>query len=158
MFLFIFEETLWRTLSISHAITNTMNMNKKLHIRPILNMSESNIQSLLQVLNFKEFHQFLIKLKNKKIGLQEYEPISEKEYVDFIESQRSLVTFDKITEISNMLANMKLYLFTADDFEEFISLQNANIKSSFNGQRSRKRKQSTLRILQTQKKLAAFLE
>ena len=142
VFLFIFEETLWRTLSISHAITNTMNMNKKLHIRPILNMNESNIQSLLQVLNFKEFHQFLVKLKNKKIGLQEHETISEKEYVDFIESQRSLVTFDKVIKISNMLAKMKLYLFTADDFEKFISLQNASIKSSFNGQRTRKRKQN----------------
>jgi hypothetical protein len=41
-----------------------------------------------------------------------------------------------------MLAKMKLYLFTADDFEKFISLQNASIKSSFNGERTRKRKQN----------------
>ena len=141
VFLFIFEETLWRTLSISHAITNTMNVNKKLHIRPVLNMNESNIQSLLQVLNFKEFYQFLVKSENEKRSSQKYKPISEKEYVNFIESQRALVTFDKIIKISNMLAKMKLYLFTADDFEKFISLQNVSINSTFNGQRTRKRKQ-----------------
>jgi len=58
IFLFIFEETLWRTVSISHAITNTMNQNKKLHIRPVLNMRENKLEDLLQILNFKEFQQF----------------------------------------------------------------------------------------------------
>ena len=50
VFLFIFEETLWRTISISHAITNTMNQNKKLHIRPIFSMDENQLRELIQIL------------------------------------------------------------------------------------------------------------
>ena len=67
VFLFIFEETLWRAISISHAITNTMNQSKKLHIRPIFNMNENQLLELIQILNFKEFHQFLIELKIIKL-------------------------------------------------------------------------------------------
>ena len=59
VFLFIFEDTFWRALSISHAITNTMKQNKRLHIRPIFNMRKDKLQELIQILNFKKFHQFL---------------------------------------------------------------------------------------------------
>jgi len=58
VFLFIFEDTFWRALSITHAITNTMIQNKQLRIRPIFNMRENQLQELLQILNFKKFYQF----------------------------------------------------------------------------------------------------
>ena len=54
VFLFIFEDTFWRTFSITHAITNTMNQNKQLHIRPIFNMRQDQLQEALQILNFKK--------------------------------------------------------------------------------------------------------
>jgi hypothetical protein len=141
VFLFIFEETLWRTVSISHAITNTMNQNKKLHIRPIFNMDEKQLYDLLDILNFKEFYQFLVALEKNKLSSGKFIPLSEKEYLEFIEKQRSLITRSKINEISERLKEMKIMSFGPDDFDKFVNLQNHTIKSKFDGQRTRKREQ-----------------
>jgi len=141
VFLFIFEDTFWRALSITHAITNTMNQNKQLHIRPIFNMREDQLQESLQILNFKKFHQFLSQLKKNKLSLGKFEPISEKEYVEFIEQQRATITKDKITKISEKLKTMEVRLFGPYDFDKFVSLQSQVINSQFNGQRTRKREQ-----------------
>ena len=141
VFLFIFEETLWRTISISHAITNTMNQNKKLHIRPIFNMDENQLRELIQILNFKEFHQFLIQLKKDKLNSGNFVSLLEKEYLEFIEQQRSLITKGKIIKISEKLKKMKLVKHGPGDFDKFVSLQNQVIHSKFGGQRTRKREQ-----------------
>ena len=141
VFLFIFEDTFWRALSISHAITNTMNQNKQLHIRPTFNMHENQLLSLLEILNFKKFHQFLSQLKKNKLSSGKFEPISEKEYVEFVEEQRTTITKDKITKISEKLKTMEARLFGPDDFDKFVSLQNHAINTKFNGQRTRKREQ-----------------
>ena len=105
VFLFIFEDTFWRTFSITHAITNTMNQNKQLHIRPTLGlyMNENQFLSLLKILNFRKFHQFLVVKQLEKNKLNSFALPLEKEYVEFIEQQRSLVTKDKITKISKKL-------------------------------------------------------
>ena len=141
VFLFIFEETFWRALSISHAITNTMKQNKNLHIRPIFNMDENQLQGLIEILNFEEFHQLLAKLKKEEFNNGEFDPLPEKKYLDFIEQQRSLITKDKITKISEKLKTMEVRLFGPYDFDKFVSLQNSVIHSQFNGQRTRKREQ-----------------
>ena len=141
VFLFIFEETLWRTISKSHAITNTMNQNKKLHIRPIYNMNENQLRELIQILNFKEFHQFLIQLKKDKLNSGNFVSLLEKEYLEFIEKQRSLITKGKITKISKKLKKMEVRPLGPYDFDKFVSLQNQVIESNFNGQRTRKREQ-----------------
>ena len=141
VFLFIFEETFWRALSISHAITNTMKQNKNLHIRPIFNMDENQLQGLIEILNFEEFHQLLAKLKKEEFNNGEFDPLLEKKYLDFIEQQRSLITKDKITKISEKLKTMEVRLFGPYDSDKFVSLQSQIINSQFNGQRTRKREQ-----------------
>ncbi len=141
VFLFIFEETFWRALSISHAITNTMKQNKNLHIRPIFNMDENQLQGLIEILNFEEFHQLLAKLKKEEFNNGEFDPLPEKKYLDFIEQQRSLITKDKITKISEKLKTMEVRSFGPYDFDKFVSLQSQIINSQFNGQRTRKREQ-----------------
>ena len=156
VFLFIFEDTFWRALSITHAITNTMNQNKQLHIRPIFNMREDQLQESLQILNFKKFHQFLSQLKKNKLSSGKFEPISEKEYVEFIEQQRATITKDKITKISEKLKTMEARLFGPDDFDKFVSMQNNTINTKFNGQRTRKREQK-LFILELWSKLVSAL-
>jgi len=141
VFLFIFEETFWRALSISHAITNTMKQNKNLHIRPIFNMDENQLQGLIEILNFEEFYQLLAKLKKEEFNNGEFDPLPEKKYLDFIEQQRSLITKDKITKISEKLKTMEVRLFGPYDSDKFVSLQSQIINSQFNGQRTRKREQ-----------------
>ena len=141
VFLFIFEDTFSRVFSITHAITNTMNQNKQLHIRPIFNMRKDQLQESLQILNFKKFYQFLSQLKKNKLSSGKFDPISEKEYVEFIEQQRALITKDKITKISEKLKTMEVGLFGPYDFDKFVSLQNQVINSKFDGQRTRQREQ-----------------
>ena len=141
VFLFIFEDTFWRAASISHAITSTMNQSQKLHIRPTFDMLRDNLQELIQILNFKEFHQLLITLKMSKVENGKFELPSEKQYSSFIEKQRSLITKEKIGAISNKLMGMSLFGKNAGDFEKFVSLQNQAINSKFDGQRTRKRQQ-----------------
>ena len=141
VFLFIFEDTFWRALSISHAITHTMKQNKQLRIRPIFNMDENQLQGLIEILNFEEFHQLLAKLKKEEFNNGEFDPLPEKKYLDFIEQQRSLITKDKITKISKKLKTMEVRLFGPYDFDKFVSLQSQIINSQFNGQRTRKREQ-----------------
>ena len=80
-----------------------MNQNKKLHIRPIFNMDENQLRELIQILNFKEFHQFLIQLKKDKLNSGNFVSLLEKEYLEFIEQQRSLITKGKIIKISEKL-------------------------------------------------------
>ena len=157
VFLFIFEETLWRTVSISHAITNTMNLNRKLHIRPVLSMRGSQLKDLLQVLNFKEFYQFLVQFKKDKLSLGKFVPLLEKEYLEFIEKQKSLITKDKIITISEKLKKMEVQLFAPKDFDTFVSLQNNTINSKFDGQRTRKREQK-LFILDLWSKLLSGIQ
>jgi len=142
VFLFIFEETFWRAFSISHAITNTMNQNKQLYIRPTFNdMNENQFLSLLKILNFRKFHQFLVAKQLEKNKLNSFALPLEKEYVEFIEQQRSLITKDKITKISEKLKTMEVRLFGPYDSDKFVSLQSQIINSQFNGQRTRKREQ-----------------
>ena len=157
VFLFIFEDTFWRAVSISHAITNTMNQNQKLHIRPTVNMLMDHLQELIRILNFKEFHQLLVQLKKSKRENGKFEPPSEKEYSDFIEEQRSLITKEKIVEISKKLIGMALYHKTAGDFESFVRLQNESINSEFNGKRTRKREQKLFILELKDKLLSGFV-
>ena len=156
VFLFIFEDTFWRALSISHAITNTMKQNKRLHIRPIFNMRKDKLQELIQILNFKKFHQFLVVKQLEKNKLNSFALPLEKEYEEFIEQQRATITKDKITKISEKLKTMEVRLFGPDDFDKFVSMQNNTINTKFNGQRTRKREQK-LFILQLWSKLVSAL-
>ena len=141
VFLFIFEETLWRTVSFTHAITSTMNQNKQLIIRPVFYMDENQLEGLLQILNFKEFYQFLEQLKKDKSSASKFIPLSEKEYLEFIEQQKSLVTKDKIIKISEQLKKVEVRSYKPVDYDKFSDLQNNLIKTKFDGQRSRKREQ-----------------
>ena len=120
-------------------------------------MREAQLQESLQILNFKKFHQFLSQLKKNKLSPGKFEPISEKEYVEFVEEQRSLITKDKITKISEKLKTMEVRLFGPDDFDKFVSLQNQTINSHFNGQRTRKREQK-LFILDLWSKLLSGIQ
>ena len=119
-------------------------------------MREDQLQESLQILNFRKFHQFLSQLKKNKLSLGKFEPISEKEYVEFIEEQRATITKDKITKISKKLKTMEVRLFGPDDFDKFVSLQNQVINSKFDGQRTRQREQK-LFILELWSKLVSAL-
>jgi hypothetical protein len=118
-----------------------MPQDKMLSVRPTLQVSENQLKSLLEVLNFKEFHQFLSQLQKNKLSSGKFEPISEEEYAGFIEKQRSLITRKKIISISQKLMGMTLLVYPARDFGKFVSLQNETIISEFNGQRTRIREQ-----------------
>ena len=85
-----------------------MNQNKKLHIRPIFNMDENQLRELIQILNFKEFHQFLIQLKKDKLNSGNFVSLLQKEYFEFIKLQRATITKDKITKISKKLKIMEV--------------------------------------------------
>jgi hypothetical protein len=141
VFLFIFEDTFWRAVSISHAITSTMNQNQKLHIRPTFDMLADNLQELIQILNFKEFHQYLVQLEKNKLDLGKNFHFSEEEYLEFILKQRSLVTRGKIAQISEKLKSMELRSYGPYDFNKFVTLQNQVINSKFDGRRTRVREQ-----------------
>ena len=104
-------------------------------------MRKDKLQELIQILNFKKFHQFLSQLKKNKLSSGKFEPISEKEYVGFIEEQRATITKDKIIKISKKLKTIEVRLFGPDDFDKFVSLQSQTINSQFNGQRTKKREQ-----------------
>ena len=52
VFLFIFEGDIWRTISPLSAVTNKMPQDKMLSVRPTLQVSENQLKSLLEVLNF----------------------------------------------------------------------------------------------------------
>ena len=141
VFLFIFEDTFWRTFSITHAITNTMIQNKQLYIRPTFNMNENQFQSLVKILNFREFHEYLVVKQLEKNNLNSFALPLEKEYMEFIEQQRATITKDKITKISEKLKTMEWEVLGPYDFDKFVSLQSQIINSQFNGQRTRKREQ-----------------
>ena len=141
VFLFIFEDTFWRAVSISHAITSTMNQNQKLNIRPTFDMLADNLQELIQILNFKEFHQYLVELEKNKLDLGKNFHFSEEEYLEFILKQRSLVTRGKIAQISEKLKSMELRSYGPYDFNKFVTLQNQVINSKFDGRRTRVREQ-----------------
>ena len=141
VFLFIFEGDIWRTVSPLSAVTNKMPHDKMLSVRPTLQVSENQLKSLLEVLNFKEFHQFLLDQKLNDPNLVGIDHFSEEEYAGFIEKQRSLITRKKIISISQRLMGMTLLHYPARDFDKFVSLQNETIISEFNGQRTRIREQ-----------------
>ncbi len=141
VFLFIFEGDIWRTISPLSAVTNKMSQDKMLSVRPTLQVSENQLKSLLEVLNFKEFHQFLLDQKLNNPNLVGIDHFSEEEYAGFIEKQRSLITRKKIISISQRLMGMTLLVYPARDFDKFVSLQNETIISEFNGQRTRIREQ-----------------
>ena len=120
-------------------------------------MGENQLLELIQILNFKEFHQFLIELKINKLKSDKFIPLLEKKYLEFIEQQRATITKDKITKISEKLKTMEVRLFGPDDFDKFVSLQNQTINSHFNGQRTRKREQK-LFILDLWSKLLSGIQ
>ena len=157
VFLFIFEGDIWRTISPISAVTNTLPQEKRLHIRPAIKMGGNQLQSLLDILNFREFHEYLASLKFDKLKFGKFDVISEKEYLNFMEQQRSLITKNKIIKISKILTEMKLsVLYPSNDFDKFVSLQNHTINTKFNGQRTRKREQK-LFILELWSKLVSAL-
>ena len=154
VFLFIFEGDIWRTVSPMSAVTNKMPQDKMLSVRPTVQVSENQLKSLLEVLNFKEFHQFLSQLKKNKVN--SFTLPLEKEYVEFIEKQRSLITRKKIISISQKLMGMTLLVYPARDFGKFVSLQNETIISKFNGQRTRIREQKLFILDLWSKLLSSF--
>ncbi len=157
VFLFVFEGSIWRTISPISAVTNKLPQEKRLHIRPIIKVDGNQLQSLIKILNFKEFHRYLANLKMEKLKSGQLDSISEKEYLDFIEQQRSLITKNKIIKISKILAEMKLsVLHSPNDFDKFVSMQNHTISTKFSGQRTRKREQK-LFILELWSKLVSAL-
>jgi len=157
VFLFIFEGDIWRTISPISAVTNKLPQEKRLHIRPIIKVDKNQLQSLLKILNFREFHEYLVNLKIEKLKFKQFDSISEKEYLNFMEQQRSLITKNKIIKISKILTEMKLsVLYPSNDFDKFVSLQNHTINTKFNGQRTRKREQK-LFILELWSKLVSAL-
>lgn len=156
VFLFIFEDTFWRTFSITHAITSTMNQNKQLYIRPTFNMHGNQFLSLLKILNFRKFHEFLVVKQLKKHNFNSFALPLEKEYVEFIEQQRSLITKDRITKISKKLKTMEWEVLGPYDFDKFVSLQNQVINSKFDGQRTRQREQKPFILDLWSKVLSSF--
>ncbi|MBT6601038.1 MAG: hypothetical protein HOB32_05165 [Nitrospina sp.] len=157
VFLFIFEDTFWRAISFSHAITSTMNQNKQLHIRPTFNLQGNQFLSLLKILNFRKFHQFLVLKQLEKSESNSFTLPLEKEYVELIEQQRSLITKDKITKISKKLQEIAWEISGPNDFGKFVSLQNQVINSKFNGQRTKQREQKPF-ILDLWQKLSSSFQ
>jgi hypothetical protein len=157
VFLFIFEGDIWRTISPISAVTNKLPQEKRLHIRPVIKVEKNQLQSLFEILNFREFHEYLVKLKIEKLKFKKFNSISEKKYLNFMEEQRSLITDNKIIKISKILTEMKLsVLYPSNDFDKFVSLQNHAINTRFHGQRTRKREQK-LFILELWSKLVLAL-
>ena len=122
VFLFVFEGDFWRTISPMSAVSNELPNDKILLVRPSLQVDENQLDTLLKVLNFKEFHQLLSDLKADKLKKGEFDLLSEEEYSNFIEQQRSLITKERILKISQRLKAMTLLVYSADDFEKFVGL------------------------------------
>ncbi len=156
VFLFVFEGDFWRTISPMSAVSNELPKDKILLVRPSLQVDENQLDTLLKVLNFKEFHQLLSDLKADKLNKGKFDLISEDEYSNFIEQQRSLITKEKIFNISQRLKVMTLVYYSAPDFEKFVNLQNEKIKSEFNGKRTKKREQKLFIVELGGKLLSGF--
>jgi hypothetical protein len=120
-------------------------------------VDKNQLQSLFNILNFREFHEYLVSLKIEKLKFKQFGSISEKEYLNFMEQQRSLITKNKIIKISKILTEIQLsVLYPSNDFDKFVSLQNHAINTKFNGQRTRIREQK-LFILELWSKLVSAL-
>ncbi len=77
-------------------------------------MDENQLQSLLKILNFREFHEYLANLKIEKLKFKQFDSISEKEYLNFMEQQRSLITKIKL---------LKFPRFNGDEIIGIISVK-----------------------------------
>ena len=141
VFLFIFEGNIYRTVGNLSSITNTLN--KNLPIRPIFNTStkdrQNNSDSLLEILNFGEFYQLLIKLKAQRIDTGKNSFPTEDEYKILMNLLKKRITNEKITQLSEKLNKLELQLiFPKQNFyEEFVRLQRDRIKTELGEDRTK---------------------
>ncbi len=97
VFLFIFEGDVWRTLAPQSAITNSVESDRALIIRPIFNLtSDKDIPNPLQILNFKTFYEYLVDLEKKELDSGNILSPTEKEYLGLINSLKALITEKKL--------------------------------------------------------------
>ena len=145
VFLFIFEGDIWRSVSPLSAITNNIIEPHQLNVRPFFGLSQSpnnNFRTLLEILNFRPFHQILLDLKVQKLTTGKISPPTEEEYLNLENSLKSRITEEKITQISESLnqSNLLLYAHKESVFDEFVRLQNERIKSGMGEDRTQVRK------------------
>ena len=143
VFLFIFEGNIWRTVGKLSSITNTINTNQKLPIRPIFNIStkdrQNNLDSLLKILNFGDFYQLLNKLKARKINPGKILFPTKEEYKKLTNLLKQRITNEKITQLSEKLNKFELELLlpTQKFYEEFGRLQRDRIKNELGEDRTK---------------------
>lgn len=142
VFLFIFEGDVWRTLAPQSAITNSVESDRALIIRPIFNLtSDKDIPNPLQILNFKTFYEYLVGLETKELGSENISSHTEEEYLDLINALKIIITEKKIAQISKTLRQMdlKLYPTSQIDYDEFVLLQANRIKTDLGESRTKVR-------------------
>ena len=142
VFLFIFEGDVWRTLAPQSAITNSVESDRALIIRPIFNLtSDKDIPNPLQILNFKTFYEYLVGLETKELGSENIFSHTEEEYLDLINALKILITEKKIAQISKTLRQMDLKLYSTSqiDYDEFVLLQANRIKTDLGESRTKVR-------------------
>lgn len=143
VFLFIFEGNIYRTVGTLSSITNTVNTNQNLPIRPVFNIStknrENNLVSLLEILNFGDFSQLLIKLKAQKIDPGKNSFPTEDEYKKLTNFFKKRITNEKITQLSEKLNKLELQLFLPKQkfSEEFARLQRERIETELGEDRTK---------------------
>jgi hypothetical protein len=145
VFLFIFEGDIWRSVSPVSAITNNIIQPHQLNVSPFFALSQSdnnNFRTLLEILNFRSFHQILLDLKAQKLTTGKISPPTEEEYLNLTNSLKSHITEGKIARISENLnqSDLLLYAHKESVFDEFVRLQNKKIKSGMGEDRTQVRK------------------
>jgi len=106
VFLFIFEGDIWRTIAPLSAITNNIDTDQQLPIRPVFKLFKNNqiiFQPLLQILNFRPFYELLIILKKQKFKSGDISVPTEEEYLNLINSFKAIITEKKMAHISEKL-------------------------------------------------------
>ncbi|MBL79437.1 MAG: hypothetical protein CMH70_05345 [Nitrosomonadaceae bacterium] len=143
VFLFIFIDDIYRTIAPFSSITNTIKKEQQLAIRPVFNIGPKGMQndfkSLLKILNFADFHQFLTELKAQKIKLGKYSPLKKDEYIKLEKTLIERITNEKIAQISEKLykSDLLLILPPQKNYEEFGRLQGEVIAREFGEDRTK---------------------
>ena len=149
VFLFVFEGNIWRTIFPQSAITKNITSGRNPSIRPVFNIKDSHNEPegsfssvLLKALNFSSFYQLLndLDIKKNKSGVSSLP--TEDEYLDLINSFKSLITEKNIAEISEKLQTLDLLLLVPKQnvFDEFLRHQADRIKMDFGEDRTRVRR------------------
>lgn len=131
VFIFIFDFHIWRTVG-----NNIIRDNDILAIRPAFWMREEGLNKLVGILNFRNFHNFVMKLDVQPVKNDKSIKFLQKLYNLLIKEQISVITLEKMLQLSSVIDNEKLFMFPNLEHEKYLRVQEERIKAEFNGSRT----------------------